>query len=104
MLCAGVTTYSPLKHFGCGPGKHVGVIGLGGLGHFAVLWAKVLGAESVAAISRKEIKKGDALKMGADSYIATDNHPQWETESAGSFDLLISTVSSSKVRSRGHGL
>ncbi len=98
MLCAGITTYSPLKYFGCGPGKRVGVIGLGGLGQFVVLWAKALGAESVVAISRKESKKQDAIKMGADSYIATDDHPKWDTEFAGSFDLLISTISSSKVR------
>ncbi|KAH0847973.1 hypothetical protein AYO21_03659 [Fonsecaea monophora] len=102
MLCAGITTYSPLKYFGCGPDKHVGVIGLGGLGHFAVLWAKALGAKSVVAISRKESKKQDALKMGADSYIATDDHPKWDTEFAGSFDLLISTISSSKMPIAGY--
>ncbi|KIW12821.1 hypothetical protein PV08_08008 [Exophiala spinifera] len=102
MLCAGITTYSPLKHFGCAPGKRVGVIGLGGLGHFAVLWAKALGAECVVAVSRKKSKKEDALRMGADSYIATDDHPKWNTEFAGSFDLLISTVSSSKMPIAGY--
>ncbi|KAF2647047.1 putative zinc-binding alcohol dehydrogenase [Lophiostoma macrostomum CBS 122681] len=102
MLCAGITTYSPLKHFGCGPGKRIGIIGLGGLGHFGVLWARALGAESVVAISRKESKKVDALKMGADSYIATDDHPNWDTESAGSFDLLLSTISSSNMPIAGY--
>ncbi|KAL9586450.1 MAG: hypothetical protein Q9203_003853 [Teloschistes exilis] len=62
MLCGGVTLYSPLKRNGCGPGKKVGIIGLGGLGHFGVLYAKALGADRVVAISRKEEKREDALK------------------------------------------
>lgn len=63
MLCGGVTLYSPLKRNGCGPGKKVGIIGLGGLGHFGVLYAKALGADRVVAISRKEEKREDALKV-----------------------------------------
>ena len=72
MLCGGITVYSPLKNNGCGPGKKVGIVGVGGLGHFGVLFAKALGADRVVGISRKLDKRDDVLKMGADEYIATD--------------------------------
>lgn len=97
MLCGGVTLYSPLKHNNCGPGKRVGIIGVGGLGHFGVLFAKALGADKVVAISRKNGKSEDALKMGADQYIATDDEPDWATKYARSLDLIVCTVSSTKV-------
>ncbi|RAH43679.1 NAD(P)-dependent alcohol dehydrogenase [Aspergillus brunneoviolaceus CBS 621.78] len=97
MLCGGVTLYSPLKHNGCGPGKRVGIIGVGGLGHFGVMFAKAMGADKVVAISRKAGKAADALKMGADLYIATDDEPDWATKYAKSLDLIISTVSSTKM-------
>lgn len=99
MLCGGVTLYSPLKHNGCGPGKRVGIIGVGGLGHFGVLFAKAMGADQVVAISRKSGKAEDSLKMGADLYIATDDEPDWETKYSRSLDLIVCTVSSIKVRS-----
>ncbi len=98
MLCGGVTLYSPLKHNNCGPGKRVGIIGVGGLGHFGVLFAKALGADKVVAISRKTGKSEDALKMGADLYIATDDEPDWATKYTRSLDLIVCTVSSTKVR------
>ena len=63
MLCGGVTVYSPLVRNGCGPGKSVGIVGVGGLGHFGVLFAKALGADKVIAISRSSSKKEDALKV-----------------------------------------
>ncbi|KAL8713219.1 MAG: hypothetical protein Q9220_002740 [cf. Caloplaca sp. 1 TL-2023] len=94
MLCGGITVYSPLKRNGCGPGKKVGIVGLGGLGHFGVLYAKALGAEEVVAISRKASKKEDALKLGANEYIATDDDPEWAQHHASSLDLIVSTVSS----------
>lgn len=97
MLCGGITTYSPLRQHGCGPGKSVGIIGVGGLGHFGILFAKALGADRVVAISRKANKREDALKLGADAYIATDDDPDWATHNAQSLDLIISTVSSSKM-------
>ncbi|KAJ6130955.1 NADP-dependent alcohol dehydrogenase 7 [Penicillium sp. IBT 18751x] len=97
MLCGGITTYSPLKQHGCGPGKSVGIIGVGGLGHFGILFAKALGADRVVAISRKSDKKEDALKLGADEYIATSEEEDWATKHAQSLDLIISTVSSSKM-------
>jgi len=71
MLCGGITLFSPLKNHGCGPGKKVGIIGVGGLGHFGVIFAKALGADKVVGISRKADKKDDVLKMGADEYVAT---------------------------------
>lgn len=94
MLCGGITTYAPLKNNGCGPGKRVAIIGVGGLGHFGILWAKALGADHVVGISRKESKRADVLKLGADDYIATEEQENWAQEHANSFDLIISTVSS----------
>lgn len=97
MLCGGATVYSPLKHNGCGPGKRVGIIGVGGLGHFGLLFAKAMGADQVVAISRKADKRADSLKMGADIYIGTDDEPDWAAKYARSLDLIVCTVSSSKV-------
>lgn len=97
MLCGGITTYSPLRNNGCGPGKRVGVIGVGGLGHYAIMFAKAMGADRVVGISRKSNKKEDALQLGADAYIATDEDENWAAENSRSLDLIISTVSSTKV-------
>lgn len=97
MMCGGITLYSPLKNNGCGPGKKVGIIGVGGLGHFGVLFAKALGADKVVGISRKASKKDDVLKMGADEYIATDEDKDWATHHARSLDLIVCTVSSPKM-------
>ncbi|KAI9372970.1 chaperonin 10-like protein [Aspergillus egyptiacus] len=97
MLCGGVTVYSPLKHYGCGPGKKVGIIGVGGLGHFGVMFAKALGADKVVAISRRADKREDSLKMGADEYIATAEDEDWVAKNRRSLDLIVSTVSSSKM-------
>lgn len=72
MLCGGLTVFSPLKVNGAGPGKKVGVVGIGGLGHFAVLFAKAMGAEVFAFTHSKE-KTDDAKKMGADHVIDTTN-------------------------------
>ena len=94
MLCGGITVYAPLKKNGCGPSKHVGIVGVGGLGHFGILYAKALGAESVTAISRTGAKKSDATKMGADKFIATNDDKDWATHHARSLDLIVSTVSS----------
>lgn len=94
MLCGGITVFSPLKKNGCGQGKKVGIVGVGGLGHFGILYAKALGADSVTAISRSAAKKEDAKKIGADKYIATDDDKDWATHHARSLDLIVSTVSS----------
>jgi alcohol dehydrogenase (NADP+) len=90
MLCAGITVYSPLVRLHCGPGKKVGVVGIGGLGHFAVLFANALGAE-VTAISHSPDKKGDALKLGAKHFIDT-SQKDWHKPHAFEFDFLINTA------------
>ncbi|UPK90193.1 hypothetical protein LCI18_001128 [Fusarium solani-melongenae] len=94
LLYAGITTYTPLKENGAGPGKRVGVIGVGGLGSFGILLAKALEAEKVVAISRTSLKKEDALKMGADSFIATAEEKDYATKYDRTLDLIICTVSS----------
>jgi alcohol dehydrogenase (NADP+) len=94
MLCAGLTAFSPLVRNGCGPGKKVGIVGLGGIGHFGVLFAKALGAE-VYAISRSNAKKSDALKLGADGFIATEDK-DWTKPHKMTFDLIVNTASGSE--------
>ena len=91
LLCAGITTYSPLRHWNAGPGKKVAVVGLGGLGHLGVKIAHALGAE-VTVLSQSLRKKDDGLKLGADHYHATGD-PKTFQELAGSFDLILNTVS-----------
>jgi alcohol dehydrogenase (NADP+) len=97
MLCGGITVFSPLKQNGCGPGKTVGIVGVGGLGHFGVLFAKALGADKVVGISRKADKKDDVLKLGADQYIATGEDEDWAKKNRRTLDLIICTVSSEKM-------
>ncbi|KAF7191093.1 NADP-dependent alcohol dehydrogenase 6 [Pseudocercospora fuligena] len=94
MLCGGVTVYSPLKKGGCGPGKKVGIVGVGGLGHFGILFAKALGADKVVGISRRNNKREDVLKLGADEYIATEDDKDWSKKHSRTLDLIICTVSS----------
>lgn len=94
MMCGGITVYSPLVNNGAGPGKTVGIVGLGGLGHFGVLFAKALGCSRVVAISRRRNKEADARAMGATDYIATLDDEKWARTHSRSLDLLISTVSS----------
>ncbi|MFD7918797.1 NAD(P)-dependent alcohol dehydrogenase [Streptomyces sp. NPDC059740] len=91
LLCAGVTVYSPLSRYGAGPGKRVAVVGLGGLGHMAVQIAHAMGAE-VTVLSQSLRKKEDGLKLGADEYRATSDATTFK-ELAGSFDLIVNTVS-----------
>ncbi|XAS64161.1 NAD(P)-dependent alcohol dehydrogenase [Pseudarthrobacter sp. So.54] len=93
LLCAGITTYSPLRHWNAGPGKKVAVVGLGGLGHMAVKIAHAMGAE-VTVLSQSLKKQEDGLRLGADHYFATSDENTF-TELAGSFDLIINTVSDS---------
>ncbi|WP_225837182.1 NAD(P)-dependent alcohol dehydrogenase [Streptomyces sp. NK08204] len=91
LLCAGITTYSPLRHWNAGPGKKVAIVGLGGLGHMGVKLAHAMGAE-VTVLSQSLRKKDDGLKLGADHYYATSD-PKTFDELRGTFDLIISTVS-----------
>jgi uncharacterized zinc-type alcohol dehydrogenase-like protein len=91
LLCAGITLYSPLKHWNAGPGKKVAIVGMGGLGHMGVKIAHALGAE-VTVLSQSLRKQEDGLKLGADHYYATSDPKTFE-ELRGSLDLIISTVS-----------
>ncbi|MFG6402668.1 NAD(P)-dependent alcohol dehydrogenase [Microbacterium sp. P04] len=91
LLCAGITTYSPLAHWNAGPGKKVAVVGMGGLGHMAVKIAHAMGAE-VTVLSQSLSKKDDGLAFGADHYYATSDASTFETL-ANEFDLIINTVS-----------
>ena len=91
LLCAGITTYSPLNRWGAGPGKKVAVVGLGGLGHMGVQIAHAMGAE-VTVLSQSLKKQEDGLRLGADQYCATSN-PETFEKLAGSFDLVLNTVS-----------
>lgn len=91
LLCAGITTYSPLRHWQAKPGTSVAVVGLGGLGHVAVKFAAAMGA-NVTVLSQSLSKKDDGLAMGAHDYRATSD-PQTFTDLAGCFDLIINTVS-----------
>ncbi len=91
LLCAGITTYSPLRHWGAGPGKRVAVVGLGGLGHMAVKLAHAMGAE-VTVLSHSAGKQDDALRLGADHFQATGD-PEAFKNLAKSFDLIVNTVS-----------
>lgn len=91
LLCAGITTYSPLRHWGAGPGKKVAVVGLGGLGHMAVKLASAMGAD-VTVLSQSLKKQEDGLRLGANAYYATSDPGTFE-ELAGTFDLIINTVS-----------
>uniref|UniRef100_A0AAU1ZZE5 alcohol dehydrogenase (NADP(+)) n=1 Tax=Streptomyces sp. NBC_00093 TaxID=2975649 RepID=A0AAU1ZZE5_9ACTN len=91
LLCAGITTYSPLKHWKAGPGKKVAILGMGGLGHMGVKIASALGAE-VTVLSQSLRKKEDGLKLGASSYYATSDEATFK-ELRGTFDIILSTVS-----------
>jgi uncharacterized zinc-type alcohol dehydrogenase-like protein len=91
LLCAGITTYAPLKRWGAGPGTHVAVVGLGGLGHLGVKIAKAMGAE-VTVLSRSESKREAATALGADHYHATED-PEVFTTLANTFDIVLNTVS-----------
>ncbi len=91
LLCAGITTYAPLRRWGAGPGRRVAVVGLGGLGHMAVKIAHALGAE-VTVLSQSLKKQEDGLRLGADAYFATSD-PSTFSQLAASFDLIVNTVS-----------
>lgn len=91
LLCAGITTYSPLRHWNAGPGTKVAVVGLGGLGHMAVKLAHAMGAE-VTVLSQSLKKQEDGLRLGADHYFATSDRDTFKALRSR-FDLIINTVS-----------
>jgi uncharacterized zinc-type alcohol dehydrogenase-like protein len=91
LLCAGITTYSPLRHWGVTEGTNVGVVGLGGLGHMAVKFARAFGAH-VVVFTTSPGKKEDALRLGADEVVVSRNADEMQKH-AGSFDFILDTVS-----------
>src|SRR6266536_4393065 len=91
LLCAGITTYSPMRHWGVGKGKRVGVVGLGGLGHMAVKFGRAFGAH-VSVFTTSPNKKEDALRLGADEVVISRNADEMQ-KNAGTFDFIIDTVS-----------
>jgi uncharacterized zinc-type alcohol dehydrogenase-like protein len=91
LMCAGITVYSPLRNFGVRPSSRVGVIGIGGLGHLGIQFAKAFGAE-VTAFSTSKEKEDEARKLGAHNFVNTRDTGALK-KVAGSFDLLLSTVS-----------
>ncbi|OUL29473.1 hydroxyacid dehydrogenase [Nostoc sp. RF31YmG] len=91
LLCAGITTYSPLRHWGVTEGKKVGVVGLGGLGHMAVKFAHAFGAHVVVFTTSPD-KTEDALRLGADEVVVSRNADEMQKH-AGSFDFILDTVS-----------
>jgi uncharacterized zinc-type alcohol dehydrogenase-like protein len=93
LLCAGITTYSPLRHWGVGPGKRVGVVGLGGLGHMGVKLAHAMGAK-VAVFTTSASKVADAKRLGADEVIISTD-PDAMAAQGGSFDFILNTVAAS---------
>jgi uncharacterized zinc-type alcohol dehydrogenase-like protein len=93
LLCAGITTYSPLKHWNVGPGKKVGIVGIGGLGHMGVKIAHAMGAH-VVAFTTSEGKRQDALQLGADEVVVSRDDKQMRAH-RGSFDLILDTVAAS---------
>jgi uncharacterized zinc-type alcohol dehydrogenase-like protein len=93
LLCAGITTYSPLRHWQAGPGKKVGVVGIGGLGHMGIKLAHAMGAYTVAFTS-SDNKRQDALHLGADEVVVSKNKDEMKKH-AGSFDLILNSVAAS---------
>ena len=90
LLCAGITTWSPLRQWQAGPGKKVGVVGIGGLGHMGIKLAHALGAH-VVAFTTSESKRGDALKLGADEVVVSKDADAMAAHT-GSFDFILNTV------------
>jgi uncharacterized zinc-type alcohol dehydrogenase-like protein len=90
LLCAGITTYSPLRHWKAGPGKKVGVVGIGGLGHMGIKLSHAMGAHTVA-FTTSDNKREDAKKLGADEVVVSRNPAEMDAH-VGSFDFILNTV------------
>jgi uncharacterized zinc-type alcohol dehydrogenase-like protein len=93
LLCAGITTYSPLRHWGVGPGHRVGIVGIGGLGHMGIKIAAALGAD-VVAFTTSPSKRQDALDLGAHEVVVSRDADQMKAQ-AGRFDFILDTVAAS---------
>ena len=93
LLCAGITTWSPLRHWNAGPGKKVGIVGIGGLGHMGIKLAHAMGAH-VVAFTTSESKRQDAHDLGADEVVVSRNAAEMKAHT-GSFDFILNTVAAS---------
>jgi uncharacterized zinc-type alcohol dehydrogenase-like protein len=93
LLCAGITTYSPLRHWKAGPGKKIGIVGIGGLGHMGVKLAHAMGAHTVA-FTTSESKRADAKALGADEVVISRSANEMKAH-LGSFDMILNTVAAS---------
>ena len=93
LLCAGITTYSPLRHWGVGPGKKVGIVGIGGLGHMGLKLAHAMGAH-VVAFTTSISKRDEATSLGADEVVVSRNAEEMSAH-ASSFDVILDTVAAS---------
>jgi uncharacterized zinc-type alcohol dehydrogenase-like protein len=93
LLCAGITTYSPLRHWQAGPGKKVGIVGIGGLGHMGIKLSHAMGAHTVA-FTTSESKRQDALDLGADEVVVSRDPEQMDAHVA-TFDFILNTVAAS---------
>lgn len=93
LLCAGITTYSPLRHWNVGPGQKVGIVGIGGLGHMGVKIAHAMGAH-VVAFTTSDSKRQAALDLGADEVVVSRNRDEMKAHT-GSFDFILNTVAAS---------
>lgn len=91
LLCAGITTYSPMRHFGVKAGMPIAIVGLGGLGHMGVKFGKAMGAH-VTVVSHSDKKRDDAMRLGADDFLSTHDPEVFNSE-AGRFDFILNTVS-----------
>ncbi|KAK9477072.1 chaperonin 10-like protein [Lipomyces japonicus] len=96
MLCGGITVYSPLKRYGAKPGATVGIVGIGGLGHFGILYARALGADKVYAISRSKAKENDVKALGGDGILASKEE-NWTQGWTRKFDLIVSTANNADL-------
>ncbi|WP_256644890.1 NAD(P)-dependent alcohol dehydrogenase [Thermomonas paludicola] len=95
LLCAGITTYSPLRHWNVGPGKKVGIVGIGGLGHMGIKLARAMGAQ-VVAFTTTESKRDEAHRLGADAVVVSRDAGQMKAQQ-GSFDFILDTVAAPHV-------
>jgi D-arabinose 1-dehydrogenase-like Zn-dependent alcohol dehydrogenase len=96
LLCAGITTYSPLKNHNVGPGKKVAVVGVGGLGHLALQWAKALGAD-VYALSHQKAKHEDVHQMGITNFVFTEDWEKVTEDYSSAFDFILCANDMSKL-------
>ncbi|KAI9043544.1 NAD(P)-dependent alcohol dehydrogenase [Aspergillus affinis] len=103
LLCGGVTMFAPLRKHGAGPGKSVGIVGIGGLGHMGILFAKAMGCDTVVGISRTSSKQADAVTgLGATGFIATSEEKNWARKHSRTLDLIICTVDAADMPLGGY--